>query len=359
MARLKSLLLPSTALTAYGALAVALFAETWKAPTTRVIGSYGDPLTCVWFMRWFAFSLTRGLNPFLTDYVNYPQGYNLMWNTPMPLAGWILAPATLAGGPVLTYNIVITACLALSAFAAFLVFSRYVKHPLAAAVGGLVYGFSPYMVIQAVGHWHVIMAFTPPLMLLLLDEIVVRDRRSPVKLGVLLGLVSVVQLLLGEEILASEVLVAAVGVLILAVLHRHQVRARLGRVIRALAVAALVALPLAAYPLWVQFSGPNRITGVIQPRNFYVTDLLNFVVPTDFQWLAPQPALAISNQFTGNGSEWNGYLGAPLLLVAIFVAVRYRREALVQFMALLGLAMAVLSLGSRLHIGGRDTPVRL
>jgi hypothetical protein len=164
---------------------------------------------------------------------------------------------------------------------------------------------------------------------------------------------------LGEELLSTEVLTAAVGVAILAALHRHQVKARLSRLAKALLTASLVAAPVAAYPLWVQFFGPNRITGVIQPRNVYVTDLLNFVVPTDFQWLAPPSAVAISNQFTGNGSEWNGYLGIPLLLVAIFVAVRYWRDPLVRFMALLGVAMAVLSLGPHLHIGGRDTPVRL
>jgi hypothetical protein len=338
---------------------VGLFWTTWQAPTARVVGSNGDPFVYVWFLRWFAFSLTHGLNPFLTDYVNYPQAYNLLWNTPAPLAGWILTPVTLAWGPVLAYNIIITAALALSAFAAFAALSRYVESPLAAAVGGLVYGFSPYMVIQAVGHWHMVMAVTPPLLLVLLDEIVVRDRRSPVPLGAMLGLVAAAQLLLGEEILATEVLTAAVGVVVLAVLYRHQVRARAGRVVRALAVATAVALPIAAYPLWVQFFGPNAIHGVIQPRNLYVTDVLNFAVPTDFQWLAPRAALDISLRFTGNGSEWNGYLGLPLLLVAGFTAVRYWRVPLVRVASLLALTMAVLSLGPHLHVGGRDTSVRL
>ena len=346
-------------LAAYALLAVGLFWSTWQAPTTRVVGSYGDPFVCVWFMRWFAFSLTHGLNPFVTDFVNYPQGYNVLWNTPMPLAGWILAPVTLAAGPVLAYNIVITAALAMSAFAGFFVFSRYVENRLAAATGGLVYGFSPFMVTQAVGHWHMVMAVTPPLMLLLLDEIVVRDRRSPVRLGVLLGLLAVVQLLLGEEILASEVLTAAVGVAILAALYRHQVRARIGRVARALAVAAATALPLAAFPLWEQFFGPNHITGVLQVHNVYVTDLLNFVVPTGLQWLAPQAALDTSLRFTGNGSEWNGYLGLPLLLVVGYTAFRFWRLPLVRVASLLALAMAVLSLGPHLHVGGQDTPVRL
>jgi hypothetical protein len=347
------------ALAAYGALAVGLFFQTWEAPASRVIGSNADPFVCVWFMRWFAFSASHGLNPFLTDYVNFPQGYNLMWNTPMPLVGWLLAPVTFATGPVIAYNLVITGSLALSALAAFLVFRRYVRNAPAAAVGGLVYGFSPYMVIQAVGHWHLVMAVTPPLILLLVDEIVVLQRHSPVKLGVLLGLVAVAQLLLAEELLSTEALSAAIGVTILALLHRDRVRARLPRLAKAATVAIVVAVPLAAYPLWVQFFGPNHISGVIQPRNVYVTDLLNFVVPTDFQWLSPPAALAISGRFTGNGSEWNGYLGVPLILAVTYATVRYWKEPIVRVFSLLAAGMAVLSLGSRLHVGGREAPGRL
>jgi len=63
-----------------------------------------------------------------------------------------------------------------------------------------------------------------------------------------------------------------------------------------------------------QFLGSNHLVGVIQPRNFYVTDLLNVVVPTELQIVAPDAAVAITRRFTGNGSEWNGYLGLPLAL---------------------------------------------
>lgn len=349
----------AAALVFYGALAVALFASTWQAPATHVIGSNGDPFVYVWFLRWFAFSLTHGLNPFVTDYVNYPQGYNVMWNTPMPLAGWILTPVTLWVGPVVAYNAVVTSALALSAWSAFLVFGRYLRSRLAALVGGLVYGFSPFMVIQAVGHWHVVMAFTPPLVLLLVDEIVVRTKHSAVRLGLAAGVLGAVQMLLSEEILATEVLTAVIALAILAVLYRHEVRGRIRRVATASGVAAMVTALLTAVPLWEQFFGPNHITGVIQPRNVYVTDLLNLVVPTDFQWLAPGAALQVSNNFTGNGSEWNGYLGIPLLAVCIITAYRYRRDAVVRVVALVGLAMVLLSFGPHLHVGGHDTPIRL
>jgi hypothetical protein len=313
----------------------------------------------VWFLRWFPFAVSHHLNPLFTDYQFYPHGLNLMWNTPVPLLGALLAPATVAFGPVLAYNLAITLAPALSAWACFVMLGRYVESRVARGIGGLVYGFSPYVVIQSVGHLHAAVAWTPPLILILLDEIVVRQRRSAVRMGILLGLLCVSQLLISEEVLATEVITAAVGVSILALLHRSAVRRHARHMWVALAGAGAVSLPLSAFPLWEQFFGPQRIAGVLQPRNTYVTDLLNFIVPTDFQAIAPRAAVDISNHFAGNGSEWNGYLGITLVLLCAYTVWRCWRIALVRFVGLLGLAMAVLSMGPHLHIAGHDTIVRL
>lgn len=53
-----------------------------------------------------------------------------------------------------------------------------------------------------------------------------------------------------------------------------------------------------------------------------MTDLTNFVVPTRLQRFAPPAAVAISDRFTGNGTEWDGYLGLPLLMLLGGIAVR-------------------------------------
>ena len=341
------------ALGGYFALSVALFGSTWQSPGERIVGSNGDPVVYVWMLRWFAFSLTHWVNPFITDYVNYPQGYNVMWNQ-MPLAGWVMTPVTATAGPVFAYNLTMTAAVALSAWSAFLLCRHYRVRTLAAFAGGLLYGFSPYMTIQAVGHWHLVMAWTPPLVVYLVEELAVHQRRRVLAVGALLGLVAAVQLLLGEEVLATEALTGSVGLAILAILHRDQVRPRLGHIARGLVAALSVAAPLTAVPVAYQFLGPNHLVGVIQPRNFYVTDLLNFVVPTELQMVAPDAAVAITRRFTGNGSEWNGYLGLPLLLVCAYTVWRLRRVAVVRFFALLGAAMALLSLGPHLHVAGHD-----
>ena len=126
-----------------------------------------------------------------------------MWNTWVPLPGLLLSPLTLAFGPVLTFNVLLTLAYGLSAWSAYLAIHRYVPSHGAAAVGGLVYGFSPAMI----GHSHhpnLILIFLLPWLLVLVDEILVRQRRSPVWLGVALGAVAAAQLLTGAELFVGD-----------------------------------------------------------------------------------------------------------------------------------------------------------
>ena len=185
------------------AAAVLVFSAAWKAPATTIIGVGGDPLLAIWFMRWVPFAISHGFNPLLTDYLDYPQGVNLMWNTAAPLLGVVFWPVTERFGPIVAYNLAETLALASSAWVAYLAFGRYIGSTVAAAVGGLLFGFSPYMISHSLGHPSLTVAFTVPLMLLLFDDIFVRQRRPVLVVGGLLGLLAVTQLLISEELLAE------------------------------------------------------------------------------------------------------------------------------------------------------------
>jgi hypothetical protein len=347
------------ALLTYLALAVWYFRLTWAAPRRATVGVYGDPWLFVWFLKWDQLSLAHAHSPLVTAYLNVPGRVNLMWNTSVVVPGLLFAWVTAALGPVFTFNLLMTLALALSAWSAFLVFRRYVASQVAAGVGGLLYGFSPYMVGHALGHLHLVLAVTPPLVLALLDEILVRQRTAPAWLGVALGVLAAGQLLTAEELLASELLVATAALALLVVLYGRHVRAHVAYTARAMAVAAVVCLALAAWPLYVQFTGPGRPHTSIQPPGVAVTDLANLVVPTRLQQFAPAGAVALSDRFTGNLSEWDGYLGLPLLVLLAGVAVRWWRRPLVRVASLLALGLAILSLGPRLHVAGRVTRVHL
>jgi len=125
------------ALLTYTVLAVAMFSSTWVHPTNWWVGVSGDAQQFMWFLGWPPFAITHGLNPIFSNYGDYPGGVNLMWNASELLPGVVLGPLTQAGGVVLSYNVLMTAAVALSAWTAYLLIRRYVSSQLAAAVGGL------------------------------------------------------------------------------------------------------------------------------------------------------------------------------------------------------------------------------
>jgi hypothetical protein len=350
--------LPLITLFLFLALAIVAFSTAWVAPTERWIGGSPDPPLFIWHLRWLPFAVAEGHNPLYSNYLNYPDGFNLMWNTSVLFPALVLAPLTLLAGAILSYNVLVTLSLALSAWCAYLVFTRYVRRKEGAALGGLLYGFSPFMFAQAGGHPHMTLAVFPPLALLLLDEIVVRQRRSPYVLGLLLGAATGLQLLTGEEIVALCFLVALFGLAALALLHRRAVRSHLPYASRAVGFAVVVAVVLDAYPLYFQLHGPQRVTGPVQPHNVFVLDLLQFVVPGYNQQFGFDATTDLFNRFSGP-SELGGYVGVPLLVLVAFVVVRYWSDMFVRFFALLLGVVVVLSLGPRLHVAGHSLSVPL
>jgi hypothetical protein len=343
----------------YVALAVALFHSAWAAPMSTTVGGHGDADASIWYHAWTPYALSHGHDPLLTDHLNFPGGVNLMWQTSQPLVGLLAWPVATLGNHYLAYDVVMTLGLALSAWCAFLVFRRWISWRPAAFAGGLVYGFSPYMAAHALGHANLVVAFVPPLILGVLDEILVRQRRSALRAGLLLGALAAVQFYVAEELLATEAIMAAAAVVVLALLHRDRVRLRAEHALRAIGAAAVVALVLCAPAIAVQFLGPNRLGGQFQHPGGFSSDLLNFVVPTGVQQLVPGTATRIAQHFTGNTSEQTGYLGLPLVLILAYTVWRFRAVIWVRAVALIGVVAAVLSMGPTLHVDGHATHIPL
>ncbi len=338
-------------LAVYLLLALALLAGTWLAAEPSWAGVDADAPLFAWYLRWTPFAVTHLHSPLFTDYLHFPDGANLMWNTSIPLPALLMWPVTAVLGPLVAYNALATLALALSAWCAFLAIRRYTTRTVAAAVGGLLYGFSPYMLMQARGHLHLSIAVLPPLLLLIADEMLIRQRVSSRVLGAALGVLVAAQLLIGEELVAAGALVGAIGVGLLALLHPSEVRRRAPHAARVLGVAVLVAVVLSAYPLGVQFLGPQRVGGLLQPRDTFVADLRSFVVPNDVE------LLPVLGRFPALDSA--PYVGIPMLLLLVVSPLLLRRHRVVVFATLLGLVVAVLSMGPRLHLGGRPTSIHL
>jgi hypothetical protein len=335
------------ALGVYTLLSLLLFSSTWVDAAGSWIGSPKDPKLFIWYLGWIPHELAQGHNPLFTDYLSYPHGSNLMWNTSMIFPALVLWPVTALAGPVVAYNVLVTAGLALSAWFGFLAARLFVDRQALCLVAGLIYGFSPTLVAQALGHPHVMVALFPPIALLLGHEILVRRRLHPVLAGALAGTAAALQLLTGEELLAVTVLIAAIGVALLAILHRDGVRARLPRAAIAAGAAITAFAIIATYPLVFQFFGPQRVSGNVQQPDVYVSDLLAFAVPSNFI------------HFTGNTTENGAYVGVPLLVLFMLGLIAAWRKPAVRWIGLMTLIVAALSLGPHLHVYGNVTGLPL
>lgn len=309
----------------------------------------------MWYLRWAPYAVGHLVDPFFTQQLNAPFGVNVMWNTPIFAISLIASPVTLLFGPVVAYNVVLTVGVAASAWCAFLALRRYTTNSAAALVGGAVYGFSPYVVQQAAFHLDLALAFIPPLFLLVLDELAIRRRRSALMLGVILGFLSAIQLLTEEEVLLLSVLFAALVACVLAWRWRVEAGRLRRRVLVATAAATVTFGVLCAVPLAVQFFGPQRVQGPLQDADTFSTDLLNPLVPTQYQLVAPHSALEISSHFSGLNNEANAYVGLPLMLLLVAFAVRHWHDIRVRAASIVAVVALVLSMGPHLHIAGQST----
>src|SRR5260370_1011040 len=150
------------ALIAYTLLAMGVFSSTWIDPAGSWIGSPKDPGLFIWYLGWIPHELAHGHNPLFTDYLSYPPGVNLMWNTSMVFPALVLWPITALFGPVVAYNVLITTGVALSAWLGFLAARRFICHQVISVAAGPVSVIIPSVVAQALRHPHVVVSLVPP-----------------------------------------------------------------------------------------------------------------------------------------------------------------------------------------------------
>jgi hypothetical protein len=132
----------------------------------RYIGVGTDPGLFIFFLEWWKYVFTHGVNPFFTYLQWAPSGANLAWATFIPLFGIAALPLTATVGPIATFNLLVLLCPALAAWTAFLLCRYLTSSFWAAVLGGYAFGFSPWMLCHLLGHLTVLMMFPVPLMVL-------------------------------------------------------------------------------------------------------------------------------------------------------------------------------------------------
>jgi hypothetical protein len=336
--------------------AVAVTARLWADPASRMqLGDPHDVDLFAWYMRYAATAISHGRLPALfTTALNPPQGVNLMWNTSFLLPGILLTPVTLLAGPQTSLTVVLTLSLAGSAAALFLLLRRWGASISAAALGGAVYGFSPAMINSGLGHYHLVFAVFPPLMIDALLRLLT-GRGATVWNGAWLGLLAGAQVFIGEETLVYTAVACVVLTLVLAAQRPRAAVRRAGPVALGLAVTLAVALVICGHALWVQFRGPQIEH---HPGFTWSTNLGFFVTPGgNLLFHTPASAAVVSHAHLGP-PEVLAYLGWPLIAVLALAIICCWRDARVRAAAITFVALELCSLGggNQPHVSGRLLP---
>jgi hypothetical protein len=352
------------AMLVYAAGAIYAYQRVLFAPTLTMPGcNCGDQAQEVWFLRWPLYAVGHGLNPFFSSWMNYPKGFNVATNTASLLLAFVSAPLQLTVGTVTTYDVLLVVSFVASALAMCLALRRFVRSWFAAFVGGLLYGFSPYMIGEGHAHLFLVAVFIPPMVLVLVDEIVVRQRHGPVRDGLLLGVLLVLQYFISPEVLAITVVVGVCGVALLAIVRRSTVRSRATRVAASAGVCAAVCAAALAYPVWFELRGRQHVVGPPHPPAFFAAfpgDLLGPLVPTANQFLATAAIKAHGDALVGHNPDENGlYLGITLVVVLVVFAWVFRRRRTIPFFVAMAVIAGILALGPQLVVDGHHTGVPL
>jgi hypothetical protein len=318
------------------------------SPRSSIIASDEiDSSVFMWFYGWWPHALTNGLNPFVTFHQFVPEGFNLQWSTSMPLPSVLLAPITLAWGPVLSWNVIQLAAPALSAWTAFLL-CRHVTGALwPSLAGGYIFGFSPYMLSHLTGGPYLALVFLVPVFVLLVMKSVQGELRPRAFVAAMVAVLTA-QYLISIEVLATSTMFGAVALVAAFALLRER-RPALLRTAKLLVVAFAAMAVLVSPFLYYFFFGDQYPPGA----TYFRADLASFVLPAD--------TLALTKSHSPNdvfrGAVLEAYLGIPLLLLMALFFWLQRRSRSAWLLLICLVAPAIAMLGEKLIVRGTLTEI--
>ena len=327
----------------------------WVHPTgLRQNGDIEDVNQATWFIRYSAAAVQHFRLPALTTVaLNAPHGVNLMWNTSLLLPGVVVSPVTILLGPQAALTTLLAIGFAGSAASMCYVLRRWHASPVAAALGGALYGFSPALVNSGIGHYSLVLAMLPPLMIDRVLRLVIGQGR-PVRNGLWLGVLAAAQIFISEEALVDTAIATVLLVAVPALCRPREVLPRVRPGVTGLAAAAGAGLLLSARALWVQFHGvtaKGAAATVIISYHGQLTSLGTlpgaFIVPSEGVLLHTHSLGVIANNYAQPLPEYLAYLGIPLIIVLMFAIVYFWRHLPIRIAGLTCVLLEWLAMGGK------------
>jgi hypothetical protein len=193
------------------------------------------------------------------------------------------------------------------------------------------------------GDFNATLLFFAPLATWCVYDLLIDQRHSPVRVGLALGALGVVQFFVGPELLATAVLMGVVGGLLVLALAGRRVWEQRVVLARGLGVAALIWVVVLAYPAWYLLAGPRHIVGAPWPGiTLAGANWTTLASPGAYGQTSP---FLESSGYFGPAEPTEAYLGAGVLLFLLLTLPLWRRRRVALALAGVGIVAWLFSLG--------------
>ncbi len=306
----------------------------------------------IWAIRWWPYAITHGLNPLFTTQItqsNGISGYNLAWATTTPALALFLWPVTAMVGPIAAFNLSLILAPPASAWATFVLARRLTGRFWPALFAGSVFGFCSYEISHgASGQPNL----TVTLLIPLIAYLILRwwdgslGRRGFL---IWMTLALATEFYIFVETFTDLTLLAVIALLLGFAVAARDARPRVARLAVDSAIAYVGAVVLAAPYLYYALRDYPKSFHTPNPK--FWTDLAGVVVPRvnrllGMNWLTNTAEHDFSPTV---------YVGIPLLLLFLLVAVFHWSNRLVRLLVPLYVIIFLLSLGQSLVVDGKTT----
>ncbi|MGD9374376.1 MAG: hypothetical protein PVJ23_01220 [Anaerolineae bacterium] len=326
---------------------------TW--PLVLQLGSHmptpdSDVFNVYWGNWWVRHALGSGSNPYFTDHLIYPIGFNLVSFAFSPVLALLWIPLSWVLPALVAYNVlflltIVLACLAMDQLVRYLTGNGW-----AALVAGLTFGLAPALVAERATHLNLAALFWIPWAALLLTRLLRESRRRD---AVLLGLVVSLAFYTRLQVGVLVVLFCGVYVVGLALLEARQwSKGALLKLGGAALLTVLILTPL-LFLIWQSLQQPGGEELLRVGADAMQTDLLAYVLPPQQHPLFGSWTAGTYASFAVNNQYWAYFGLVPLALVLLVVIVR-PRQALPWLLT--ALFFFVLALGPILRFNGSLYP---
>jgi len=339
--------------------------ETWPLALQmddHIMGWAPDSYQVMWNLWWVKEQILSLENPFRTEALFYPQGSDLYMHTLTPVNGVLSIPLQLLTGNVLlSWNILSLAFFTASALGAYALAYHVSRDPWASLIGGVIFAFSPFVMVHVHGHLNIATTWPIPLFVLsVLRYSETRRTRWAALAGVLWAIMTWNWL---EFAIDSGLFLMLFFAFWGFLYYRRRDGAQLRGLLRGGAVIAAVWLVLSLpylVPATLEVASGDISThgGLSPPAEYYSADLLAYITPSALWGPGEFPKGDSGYPTAIGGVEGTVFLGIlPLLLSAAAIIYYFRtdRRTVVVFWAGVFAFFAIMALGPYLYVGGDKT----